>query len=84
MGVATGFWYQRNADYLLFDVLTGVAGSILGLFLDFIAHTGQVFGLFSWMGIVADIVGAAVFIGLYQLVLAIPKRKHKNIKGGEE
>jgi len=83
MGLATGFWFQRNADYLLIDIVMGIAGSITGLFLLFLVNSAQNFSLFSVRGILVDMLGAAVFIGCYQLILAIPKRKHKNVKDGD-
>jgi uncharacterized membrane protein YeaQ/YmgE (transglycosylase-associated protein family) len=84
MGVATGLWFKRNADYLVIDILAGIAGSILGLFLVFMANDAESFGLFSWSGVAAGILGAAAFISLYQTLLALPKHKHKNIKGSEQ
>lgn len=83
IGVASGIWFQRNADYLLVDILAGIAGSVLGLFLIFMASGAESFGLFSVSGVAADILGAAACISLYQALLAIPKRKHKNIRGNE-
>lgn len=80
VGAATGFWFKRNADYLLVDFIMGVSGSILGLALAFFTHSDQEFGLFSWRTTVIEIVGAAVFVAIYQLSLKIPKKKKKSIE----
>lgn len=84
MGAATGFWFRRNADYILIDVLAGIGGSILGLALYFFAANATIESLVSWRAVVAEVLGAAILLIAYQLVITIPKEKKKILKGTEE
>lgn len=80
MGVATGYVFKRNGDYMLIDLTLGIAGSVLGMCINFLAHLDSSIGLFSVSGTLASVVGAAIFLVVYQLVLKVPKQKQKNIE----
>ena len=75
MGVATGFWFRRNADYLLIDTISGVAGAIIGLAVYFFAWNGNIFSLVSVGALLSEVLGAAVLLLFYQLAIALPKKK---------
>lgn len=81
IGTVAGLWFRRDGDYMLFDILLGVAGAILGLAIVFLANPDGTMNLFSLKGVVADIIGAVIFVLLYQLVLQIPKKKKGSIEG---
>jgi len=70
---ATGLVFKRNGDYMVIDLVVGVAGSLVGMAL--YAFTNLQSGFFSPAGIFTSAVCAAVFLAIYQLVLKIPKHK---------
>lgn len=73
MGTAIGLWFRRNGDYMVIDLAIGIAGSIFGLALYFFTHTDQALYLVSLGGVVASIIGAAIGLALFQVILLIPK-----------
>lgn len=78
LGAATGVIFRRNGDYMVIDLVVGVAGSLVGMAIYAFTHLQSSF--FSVSGIFTSIVCAALFLALYQLVLKIPKQKQKNIE----
>ena len=79
LGAGTGIWFQRNGDYMLFDLLVGIVGAVLGLALVVLSDSEEAFSLFSLKGTVASVLGAALCLILYQIILRIPKKKGDNL-----
>lgn len=73
LGVVTGLIFKRNGDYMVIDLVVGIAGSLVGMAL--YAFTNLQGGFFSMSGILTAAVCSAVFLAIYQLVLKIPKHK---------
>jgi uncharacterized membrane protein YeaQ/YmgE (transglycosylase-associated protein family) len=73
LGTVTGLTFKRNGDYMVIDLVVGVAGSLVGMAL--YAFTNLQSGFFSLSGIFTSAVCAAVFLAIYQLILKIPKHK---------
>lgn len=79
LGGGTGWWFRRNLDYLVVDVLVGISGALLGLATYFFTHTGEL-SFWSLGGLLAAVVGAAICLLIFQLILLAPKKKHKKVE----
>lgn len=84
LGALTGFRFKRNGDYMLIDLVVGLAGSLIGLGLAFITRGTPTSSLFSWRSTLACLLGAAIGLVLYQSILFIPKEKKTSVEKPDE
>ena len=78
-GSGVGLWFKRLGDYLLIDILIGLSGAILGMAIDYFAHSGSSLEIVSIDGVLAAAIGAGIALLLFQLVLKLPKKQHKSV-----
>lgn len=68
VGAVGGSLLQENFDLLFLDFLMGIAGAIVGDAVFFFAASGSQFLLFSWGGLLAQLVGALIFVLIFNLL----------------
>lgn len=70
--------FPRNLDYLLFNVLAGVIGAIIGLAVYVLALRGGDTTVITVSGTLSTILGAVLIELLFVFAQSIPKKKKKS------